>query len=125
VTLQGGFTDSGYHPPDSDADLLAECVVTTFRASGKGGQHVNKTDSAVRVRHVPSGITVCCQRERSQYLNKMQCLDRLREKIAAALEVKAERVPTRVPYREKVKRVADKKLRSQIKTNRRRSVSEE
>ena len=67
--------------PESDADLLRECEVETFRSSGPGGQHVNKTESAVRLRHLPSGIVVTSQQERSQHRNKAICLQKLRKKI--------------------------------------------
>ena len=67
--------------PESDAALLAECQVDTFRAGGPGGQHQNVTDSAVRLRHLPSGLTVTCRAQRSQYLNKMDALRRLRLKL--------------------------------------------
>ena len=67
--------------PDSDAALLAECEVDTFRAGGPGGQHQNVTDSAVRLRHRLTGLTVTCRAQRSQYLNKMDALRRLRLKL--------------------------------------------
>jgi len=67
--------------PDSDEDLLRECEVETFRSSGPGGQHVNKTESAVRLRHLPSGLVVTSQKERSQHRNKSICLSKLREKV--------------------------------------------
>ncbi|MBA3569944.1 MAG: peptide chain release factor-like protein, partial [Pyrinomonadaceae bacterium] len=60
--------------PDLDEDLLRECEVETFRSSGPGGQHVNKTESAVRLRHLPSRIVVTSQQERSQHRNKGLCL---------------------------------------------------
>jgi protein subunit release factor B len=52
--------------PESDEDLLRECEVETFRSSGPGGQHVNKTESAVRLRHLPSRVVVSSQQERTE-----------------------------------------------------------
>ena len=101
--------------PESDEDLLRECEVETFRASGPGGQHVNKTESAVRLRHGPSGIVVSSQQERSQHRNKALCLQKLRNKVAQLNYRPKKRVPTRIPRSAKKRTLEGKARRSQIK----------
>lgn len=101
--------------PDSDEDLLRECEVQTFRSSGPGGQHVNKTESAVRLRHLPSGVVVTSQQERSQHRNKSLCLKKLRKRIEKLNYRPAKRVPTRVPASVKNRALEEKGRRSQIK----------
>jgi protein subunit release factor B len=105
--------------PESDEDLLRECEVETFRASGPGGQHVNKTESAVRLRHPPSGVVVTSQQERSQHRNKVLCLKKLRKRIEKLNYRPAKRVPTKLPpsiknrnLEEKARRALIKRLRS-------------
>lgn len=69
----------------SDVELLRQCAVDLYRASGPGGQKRNKTSSAVRLRHGPTGIIVIAEEERSQHVNKARALRRLRSAIALTI----------------------------------------
>ena len=112
-------------PPDDDA-LLAECDVDTFRAGGPGGQHQNVTDSAVRLRHRPTGLTVTSRAQRSQYLNKTDALRRLRRKLEKLNEPPPpERRPTRPSKAAREQRLAGKTRRAAVKRLRRPPPADE
>ena len=65
----------------SDSQLLAQCALDTYRASGPGGQKRNKTSSAVRIRHLSSGLIVIAEESRSQHENRVRALRRLRQAL--------------------------------------------
>jgi protein subunit release factor B len=116
----------GYRVPEDDDELLAECAVGTFRAGGPGGQHQNVTDSAVRLRHRPTGIAVTCRSERSQYQNKQTCLRRLRARIEDLLrEPPPPRRPTKPSRAADEARLAEKTRRAQVKRGRRPPSSDD
>jgi len=111
--------------PEHDDALLDECAVETFRASGPGGQNVNVRDTAVRLRHRPSGIVVTCQRERSQLRNKQIALRELRRRLEEAAKPVRPRIPTVTPPGARARSRQEKIERSQRKASRRKPSIDE
>lgn len=109
--------------PQDDNKLLEECRVSTFRARGAGGQHVNVTDSAVRLIHRPTGIVVTSQKERSQYLNKRACIEKLRQVVEKRNYRKPKRVPTQ-PSKSVLRKRREARSRASEKRRLRRPVQE-
>ncbi len=111
--------------PESDEELLRECEVETFRSGGPGGQHVNKVETGVRLRHLPSGVVVNCREERSQHRNKMNCLAKLREAVARLNYRPPKRVPTRRTRAARERTLEEKSRRSRVKSLRSKPTRED
>ena len=94
-----------------DADIRVEF----YRASGPGGQHRNTTDSAVRVRHLPTGVVAQASESRSQLQNREKAMERLLVMLRKREQRAKKRIDTKVPRRAKEKRLTNKKLVSDKK----------
>jgi len=102
-----------------DEALLRACEVSTFVGGGPGGQHRNKTASAVRLVHIPTGVTVTATERRSQLRNRSAALERLRAVLTGLARVRRPRRPT-VPSRtSKERRLKAKKRTGRRKAERR------
>lgn len=106
--------------PETDEALLAECEVQTFRSSGPGGQNVNRRETAVRLHHLPTGVVIACQEERSQLRNRQIALGRLRARLEERSRPRRKRVPTQVPRGERYRRLKAKRARAERKQLRRK-----
>jgi protein subunit release factor A len=105
-------------PPPYSLDrrvLERAVVVEVFRASGPGGQHVNKTESALRITHLPSGVVVTCQESPSQYRNRETAFKRLLQRLERLNHVPKKRVATRPTLSSRKRRIETKKQRGATK----------
>jgi protein subunit release factor B len=92
--------------------------VTFFRASGPGGQHRNRRETGVRIRHLPTGLVVTATERRSQAENKEVALERLIEALARRNRKRKKRIPTRATRASQERRIQAKKSRAQVKAGR-------
>lgn len=105
--------------------LEREVVVETFRAGGAGGQHVNKTESALRLTHLPSGVVVVAQDTRSQHRNRETAFERLAERLRRLNHVPRKRVPTKPTRASRKRRIENKKQVGARKASRARVRGDE
>ncbi len=103
--------------------LEAEVRIDTFRASGPGGQHVNKTNSAIRLTHLPSGVVVIAQDSPSQFRNKEMAFERLIKKLTRLNHVPKKRLATKPTRASRERRIGEKKTRAVVKSTRSKKVA--
>ena len=111
--------------PKDDEALAAECEFESFRAGGPGGQHVNTTDSAVRLRHRPSGLAVVARESRSQHDNRAEALRKLREALIKLTFKPKKRHATKPTKASKTRNTVAKARRSDVKKTRGRIRGED
>ena len=105
--------------------LETEVRLDAYRASGPGGQHVNKTSSAIRLTHLPSGVVVIAQDSPSQFRNKERAFERLIARLEKLNHVPKKRVPTKPSRAAKQRRIETKKTRGTIKAARGKPAHDE
>ncbi len=91
---------------------VKDLKIEYYKSGGPGGQHKNKRFMAVRVTHIPTGISAVGQEERSQGANKLRAFERLREKLALRSKQRKQRIATRPSRASKERKIADKKAHS-------------
>lgn len=96
-------------------DLARECEVEVFHGHGPGGQGVNTSDSAVRMRHIPTGIVVVSRESRSQYQNRQLCLRKIRAELQRRAAVRKRRLATKPTKASQERRLEGKRQRSSTK----------
>lgn len=110
--------------PDHLQVLLAECEVETYRSSGPGGQKKNKTESSVRVRHLPTGVTRIATESRSQYRNREAALQRVWDALELRRRKPKPRVATKPTRASRDRRIETKRRVSAVKRSRSRPAEE-
>ncbi len=98
--------------------LLLECDVTPYRSSGPGGQKKNKTESSVRIRHIPTGIVRIATESRSQSANKLRALSRIHDALEARRRKPKRRIATQPSKVARERRLEEKKRRARTKEQR-------
>jgi protein subunit release factor B len=110
---------------DTDPEILKRQVtIETYRSRGPGGQRKNKVETAVRLKHLPSGITVLGTEHRSQAENRKLAFERLRRRLMKLNRPIRRRVPTPIPRIAVEKRMEEKKIRSQKKRLRQKELDD-
>jgi protein subunit release factor B len=100
---------------EDDRRLERECELTFLVAGGPGGQHRNRSATAVRLKHLPTGLVVLATERRSQTANRRAALERLRERLAELRRVRRPRRPTRPGPAARARRLEAKRRRSRLK----------
>jgi len=101
---------------DTDLEILKkQVIIETYRSSGPGGQRKNKVETAVRLKHLPSGMTVVATEHRSQADNRKLAFERLRDRLIKLNRPRKRRIPTSVSLKTIEKRIEEKRIRSKKK----------
>lgn len=114
------YRDYARYAQQTDDELSGQCEVETFHATGPGGQGVNTSDSAVRMRHVPTGIVVTSREQRSQLRNRETCLRKIRAELVRRGTPPKRRRATKPTKGSVRRRLEGKHRRSDIKRSRQR-----